>query len=476
MESIDPAELRRRQVATWSDRWYQAYWALRSWLATAHGLGYPGAALIDGVLLDPARFEVSLSRFSHAAAKLTPPFTYPAPFVEEGRRLAALVKEAVEAEEPKENVYQAAVAVMPRWGWSGNHLHDTMLFRGESNSEWSARQFLQSIYRGKPDTEELKRRQRRLEIAAHLFREQFPSRADSDLEVLAILQHYALPTWLLDVTTSVYVALLFASGADSGQGVVYAFSINELYRHHEVAPELVPPIRLIKPRFVPRIDRQYGLFRDGGHGWSIRHLVLRQLRFRQWPGMRFEDPTLGVTEAYLLPTDGEVGRVTSELPSSLATIESPEPDPKLAESTIGSLVARADAALRSSAASAPPLDAGTAAFPAWPPDEESLRRCAERLLLRYGVTDTDRRRRVAEAAARFHRFVCEDPECGFFIGSLHAFIDAVWWTACELKKADRVPIDEFRGSYKHRVDTAADRAVLRRAVERLRQSTGTAEL
>ena len=458
------------QTAVRNDRWFKTYWALRSWQATALGLGNPASGLAATVLENPPGFDQMLQGLTAVCEKCDPPFNFPLDFVAEGRRLAGEVQIAINAPHPKENVYQAAICAMRQWGWNGNHLHDHLLFRGESDSTWSTRRFATSIYRRNPDQTELKKRRRKIDLAAHWYRKRFPDRKDTDLELLAIFQHYGIWTWLLDVSTSVYAALFFASGHEEKIGVVFVYSIKELQEHHALAPELVPPIRLIKPRFVPRIDRQYGLFLEGGHGWSTRHLVLNQLQFKQVPGMQFEDPGLGITTKRLLASEGDWGWFEAELPRMFATVEQ-DRKRDAGKGVISDLFAKYEADLKQDVHDARVLDLGEIKSPAWPPELEQLTPCAERCMSSHPQIIEDRRKAAAKALARYHQLLCADDTCSFFIGSLHAYIDAARSMAYELVKANPTDISVLASSYNGRADTAEDRVLLQTALKQFTAET-----
>jgi hypothetical protein len=401
------------------DPWFQTYWDLRAWLARASSLGNTGLHLADE-LLTGSDFESAVEGCRGSAGAMKPPLAIPREFTDRGARFVERIAASKKAFPTMENVYQAAIYAMTRWGWNGNHFHDDVVFRGESSTKWSEKQFAASIYRSDPDERTLAERIRKLEVAAHWFRRKFRDRNDETIEIVAILQHYALPTWLLDVTTSIYAALYFASGEPDGTGVVYTYSTEEMKRYRVIAPELVPPVRQIKPQFVPRIDRQYGAFLDGGHGWSVRHLVFGELTFTQVPGMQFEDPGLGITKARLLANEGDWRWFENELQSSFNSVENPStPTPGLLD------FSEYQAALKKEYDSAPPLGVGPESVPEWPPALAALTACAARILAERSELDANRRRGAADAIAQYHRSLCADPRCSYFISSLHGYVEAV---------------------------------------------------
>lgn len=447
------------------DRWYRAYWDIRSWLARAEGLGHTGCSLKRPLFDGPVAFERALKEFSEVSDRFDPPFTYQSEFVTDGHRLSAEAYDAICAEEPKVNVYQAAICIMSDSGWDGNHMHERLLFRGESSDHWSVREFVPSIYRGVDDWNQLSQRRRILDVAAHWFRKRFTDRTDSDLEVLAILQHHGQMTWLLDLTTSPYVALFFASRGDNGRGVVYSYSLEEFDSLHELAPELIGQLRQIKPRFVPRIDRQYGVFVDGGHGWTTRHLVRHQLTFSQSPHFRFEDAGLGVTKHCLLSTTGDWGWFDSDLPVNLSSVDELPHDGDCSNSDV--LTSDIAAELRKDAESAPRLVLPDPELPVWPPKVEQLASSAERYLARWPEIKEARRHAAAQAIAQYHHFLCDDPDCSFYIRSFHAYFNAIDALKDALIDDTNVNAGSLVRCYTNRADFHENLEVLLRAKRKL---------
>lgn len=443
------------------DRWVKTYWDLRIWTTIAFSFGNTGEALAKKLLLQTG-FDAGVAENSKIISSLDPPLTIPDAFIEEGYRLQQEVNVTVSRYPKFENVYQAAVYAMTNWGWNGNHQHDAKLFRGESNIEWSEKQFTASIYRNTPDDIELAARVRKLDVAAHWFRKRYPKRQDTDLEVIAILQHYALPTWLIDLSTSIYVALYFASGEPTGTGVVYVYSKKEIDALWELAPELVPSVRQIKPQFVPRINRQYGVFLNGGHGWSIRHLVFGQISFGQVSGMRFEDPGLGITEHRLLGNDRDWKWFDDRLWSNFASVESPcIPVQGLLD------VSEYENERKREFEHAPVLQMDSVRLPVWPPPLEDLNAYAFRVLGKASNIEEGRRVKASSIIARYHRILCADPSCSFSVRSLHGYIQAIEELRARLNESVQYDLRSLWLAYAGRARSEEERFFLVRKLGEL---------
>jgi hypothetical protein len=174
-----------------------------------------------------------------------------------------------------------------RKGWHTKTRTTPLWFRGQPDSSWS---LMPGIYRGKVDHE----LEREITRDFHLFSKQFPEAVvNTDLERMFVMQHFGLPTRLLDWTESYLTALYFAvlaheSRTDAAVFVLDPWRLNErsigqitvpTIDHPSVAPYALgdphqniqrtlaakDPIAVRPPHGTARIRAQNGFFTIHGH-------------------------------------------------------------------------------------------------------------------------------------------------------------------------------------------------------------------
>jgi hypothetical protein len=212
------------------------------------------------------------------------------------------------APHPLPDVYAAACFIRRTW-LEGDAQDSSFGYRGQRNWKWD---LIPSIQRTLPTgidelTSELERRRRALALFCEAMRQILGDRDPGELGRIAIAQHYGIPSPLIDLTRSPWVALFFASdGGQAGEvGLFQRFSISSL---KELAgKESRSPfgtVRIIDDvDFVPRIAAQHGFFIELPQRRLHEAMIPQTVSFRQEPGVVFEDDTLAVRRSLIYPSE-----------------------------------------------------------------------------------------------------------------------------------------------------------------------------
>lgn len=230
----------------------------------------------------------------------------------EARLLADEFAAAGEMDALYEDVYHAAVMILrfPEPSYF-EEPRRRAVYRGQRNENWRV---FPSLYRpdaaGKwPDEAALDSRLEEIADFAAALEQRYPGRF-TEIQRVAIKQHYLQGTWLLDVTTDPFVGLFFASlgGREGDVGVMTEISLAEWQNLSAHGRYPLGAIRTINAGDVPRIIAQKGLFLEGSHQDLMDQYVPFRSRFRQKAGLVFEDRSIGVTKHLLMPDDDEFRR------------------------------------------------------------------------------------------------------------------------------------------------------------------------
>ena len=182
----------------------------------------------------------------------------------------------------------------------------------------------------------------RVRATAHFVEElrkrqaEFFARKPTDEELVAVAQHYGLPTGMLDFTRSLKVAAFFATSEaakarDDDMGVIFelragvadaparvvrespAFGEFDLLKASSVN---FGTLRTIEPALADRdnrIARQEGVFVTDFHPRDFQHVLGSPILFKQLPGEVFEDARANVTAGYLLGDDTPLARFAADV-------------------------------------------------------------------------------------------------------------------------------------------------------------------
>jgi hypothetical protein len=222
-----------------------------------------------------------------------------------------------------DDVYHAATYILwepmvtytPREVTSEDRHKHPWIHRGQCDMTWAVSPNIMRPRPGAtgPVTRDLVRRD--LRRTGAFIRRLQARRPDLDEpHAAAVAQHYSsaanIRTWLVDMTSDPFVALWFASfGGKTGQiGIVESPHLEDWNSIADDPENPLGPVRLLYPAGVPRLKAQHGLFLEAPNGAFWRQSINQRLTFRQHDGVVFEDPDIGVTDAWLMPTDDDLLR------------------------------------------------------------------------------------------------------------------------------------------------------------------------
>jgi hypothetical protein len=225
-------------------------------------------------------------------------------------------------DDPCEDVYQAALTMMPVGEWTASPSLEKF-YRGQRDARWRV---VPSFFR-----ESLEKQTAGVVRVNALAKKIAARRPDLQPEqTLALIQHYsrelAAPTWLIDLTWDPRVALFFASdGGRAGDvGVVTMLARREWENLAAGGRNRLGSIRVIDVPNVLRIERQRALFLDTSHPDLLDQYVAHSVWFRQVDGLTFEDLDCDwpVSRAHCYP---ELDPTLEEIHGLVADVDVAEP-------------------------------------------------------------------------------------------------------------------------------------------------------
>jgi hypothetical protein len=227
--------------------------------------------------------------------------------------------------EPFDDVYHAALSMLysnqhggVRWIPSPD---SSLFFRGQDR-EWPV---IPKLYRDQPSRDAIDNERERVGRFVRSLQAAMPNVTDE--HGVAIAQHYSaeanVKTWLVDVTWNPFVALFFASSkGEAGQvGVVWSHKKKEWDNLSVGGTNRLGPLRDIEPPGIRRIEAQSARFIDSAHPDLFEQYVADTIRFKQQPGMVFEDDesTPPISRAALFPPDDPLLEIIKNPPAPMRT-------------------------------------------------------------------------------------------------------------------------------------------------------------
>jgi hypothetical protein len=309
---------------------YRRYRELEKELSDGHQWGWLN--LLQNSVQGPSNFESHLAKYISAqdrnGNKLPEP---PASLLDELRALADLWSsyDPEPADFVFEDVYHLAFHKLYRWrGYQGKippASERPHLFRGHKEDIWHIDA---PLYRNLPvGPERALEVQKRAVSACQMGHAMAVHLGLSFMDAMAVVQHFAgkdylnIPTWLADFTRDEWVALFFASdGGENGKyGIVWEMSLTEYATITAGEDNPIGPLQLVVPPGVQRIENQAGVFVLAGLPQIFDQYVPRgwDHRFRQYSGLRFEDPVLGITADTIYPPNDPIKLVLSDVKAGI---------------------------------------------------------------------------------------------------------------------------------------------------------------
>lgn len=140
-----------------------------------------------------------------------------------------------------ENVsdYMKLIAVEIKALKSDLHRDEYLAFRGQSNVKYKLEPSLARPIPHRPDFQMLHFEKELIYAAQHEYPNEFME-TKSPVELLIKLQHFGIPTRLLDITTNALVALFFSCcSSENADGEVFLFKLKRDYHWNDALTEFI---------------------------------------------------------------------------------------------------------------------------------------------------------------------------------------------------------------------------------------------
>lgn len=179
------------------------------------------------------------------------------------KTLSACVQELRPLEQQKVKVW----TVDPETGEESEQLAPAFLFRGEATLEWHTT--FSTMYRFERDETLTEAERNGIIAATRLLDQALRSFGLHPMYSASLLQHYGLPTEVIDATASVDIAASFATYKNGGEpGRIYVYDVMALRQH-----AIVIDLKRIHFARRPRLQVGYCLFHRTEPDFKAKHLL-----------------------------------------------------------------------------------------------------------------------------------------------------------------------------------------------------------